>query len=90
MAILIKNPETERKARELASLRGLTITAALDGALDRALIEAQPPRRPTVEEMEAATQRMWDRAGKSGPQPPVTKAEWDAINEVPGFHEDAD
>ena len=39
MAILIKNPETERKARELATLRGLSITAALDGALDRALAE---------------------------------------------------
>lgn len=89
MAILIKNPETERKARELANLRGLSITAALDGALDRALAETPPKRRPTIEEMEAATQRMWDRAGKSGPQPPVTKAEWDEINEVPGFHENS-
>ena len=45
MAILIKNPETERKARELASLRGLSITAALDGALDRALAEIPQKRR---------------------------------------------
>lgn len=90
MAILIKNPETERKARELASLQGLSITAALDGALDRALAEMPLKRkRPTIEEMEAATQRMWDRAGKSGPQPPVSKAEWDEINEVPGFHENS-
>ena len=88
MAILIKNPETERKARELASLRGQSITAVIDGALDRALAEAQPKRRPTVEEMEAATERMWARAGKSGPQPPVTKQEWDEINEVPGFRVD--
>ena len=90
MAILIKNPETERKARELASLRGQSITAVIDGALDKALAAEPPKRRPTVEEMEAATQRMWDRAGKSGPQPPVTKAEWDEINEIPGFHEDGD
>lgn len=90
MAILIKNPETERKARELASLRGQSITAVIDGALERALAEAKPRRRPTVEEMEAATQRMWDRSGKSGPQPPVTTAEWDEINEVPGFHEEDD
>lgn len=87
MAILIKNPETERKARELASLRGQSITAVIDGALDRALAEAKPKRRPTVAEMEAATERMWARAGKSGPQPPVTKEEWDEINEVPGFSE---
>ena len=91
MAILIKNPETERKARELASLRGQSITAVIDGALDVALAEAQPKRRrPTVEEIEAATERLWQDAGIKGPLPPVTKAEWDEINEVPGFHEDDD
>ena len=91
MAILIKNPEVERKARELASLRGTTITAALDGALDKALAETPPKRRkPTVEEMLEATRRFRERAGITGPQPPVTKAEWDEINEIPGFHEDGD
>lgn len=91
MAILIKNPEVERKARELASLSGLSITAALDGALDRALAEAsQKRRKPTVEEMLEATRRFRERAGITGPQPPVTKEEWDGINEVPGFHEDED
>ena len=91
MAILIKNPETERKARELASLRGQSITAVIDGALDRALADAQPKRRrPTVEEIEAATVRLWEDAGIKGPLPPVTKEEWDEINEVPGFHEDDD
>lgn len=89
MAILIKNPETERKARELASLRGLSITAALDGALDRALAEAPPKRqRPTIEEMEAATVKLWEDAGIKGPLPPVTKEEWDEINEIPGLDED--
>jgi antitoxin VapB len=90
MAILIKNPETERKARELASLRGQSITAVIDGALDRALAEAQPKRRPTIEEMNAATERMWERAGVRPPFPPVTKEEWDEINEVPGLAEDWD
>ena len=91
MAILIKNPEVERKARELASLRGLSITAALDGALDKALAETPPKRRkPTVEEMLEATHRFRERAGITGPQPPVTKAEWDEINEIPGFHESDD
>ncbi len=91
MAILIKNPETERKARELASLRGLSITAALDGALDRALIEAQVKRRKlSLAEMIAATEALRAEAGIVGQLPPVTKAEWDEINEVPGFSEDDD
>ena len=88
MAILIKNPETERKARELASLRGQSITAVIDGALERALAEAQPKRRPTLEEMIAATDRFRAQSGVKGPLPPVTKEEWDEINEVPGFDED--
>ena len=88
MAILIKNPEVERKARELASLRGLSITAALDGALDKALAEAPPKRRPTVDEIEAATELFRQRIGLKLPQPPVTKEEWDEINEIPGLHED--
>jgi antitoxin VapB len=90
MAILIKNPETERKARELASLRGQSITAVIDGALERALAEAKPKRRPTIEEMNAATERMWERAGVRPPFPPVTKEEWDEINEIPGLAEDWD
>ena len=90
MAILIKNPETELKARELASLRGQSITSVIDAALDRAVAEAQPKRQRTLEEMNAATDELWARAGKSGPQPPVTKAEWDEINEAPGFVEDDD
>lgn len=92
MAILIKNPETERKARDLASLRGQSITAVIDGALDRALAEAQPRRRPTVEEIEAATLNLWRNAGREpiGPLPPITKEQWDEINEIPGFREDED
>ena len=88
MAILIKNPETERKARELASLRGQSITAVIDGALERALAEAQPKRRPTLEEMIAATEKFRAQSGVKGPLPPVTKEEWDEINEIPGFDED--
>ena len=90
MAILIKNPETERKARELATLRGQSITSVIDGALDRALAEAQPRRRPTAQDILAATERLRAAAGIHGPQPPVTKAEWDEINEIPGFDEDGD
>lgn len=89
MAILIRNPEVERKARQLASLRGLTLTGAIDAALEDALASpVSKPRRPTLEEMEAATDRLWEEAGIVGPLRPVTKAEWDEINEVPGFNED--
>jgi hypothetical protein len=91
VAILIKNPETERKARELASLRGQSITAAIDGALERAIAETQTKRRrPTADEIMAATERFRERIGLKLPQPPATKAEWDAINEIPGLAEDDD
>lgn len=80
MAILIRNPEVERKARELAARRGLSITAAVHGALDQALAEIGPKRpRPTVEEMLEATRRFREEAGVSGPQPPVTRADFDAL-----------
>jgi antitoxin VapB len=88
VSILIKNPQVERKARELAARQGKTITAAIDRALDRALEESLPKRpRPTVEEIEAATRRMWENAGLHPPLPPVTKDEWDEINEIPGLAE---
>lgn len=91
MAILIKNPEVERKARELASLHGLSITAALDGALDKALAEAPAKRRKlSFDEMMAATDRMHERAGIKAPLPPMTKADWDELNEVPGLAENGD
>ena len=87
MAILIKNVETERKARELATLKGETITGAIDAALERALLDAKPGRRPTVAEMKAATESLWANAGVRPPFPPVTKAEWDEINEIPGLED---
>jgi antitoxin VapB len=91
MAILIKNPEVERKARELASLRGQSITAVIDGALDLALAEAPPMRRKlSLQEMIAATDRLHEKAGIKGPLPPVTKEEWDELNEIPGLAEDDD
>ena len=91
MAILIKNPETERKARELASLKGISLTGAIDGALDKALAEAAPKKpRPTIEDMRAATEKLWARAGVRPPFEPVTKAEWDELNEIPGLAEDWD
>jgi hypothetical protein len=83
MGILIKNPETERKARELAALKGGTLTAAIDQALDKALETERataPRRRPTFEEMKAATTRFRNSLGldpKTWQSP--SKAEWDAL-----------
>lgn len=79
MAILIKNPEVERKARELASLRGLSITAALEGALDKALDDRKPKRRPTVAEMQAATERWVRRSDPGVDLSPVTRRTFDAL-----------
>jgi antitoxin VapB len=89
MAILIKNPETERKARELASLRGQSITSVIDGALDQALADAKPKRRKlSLAEMIAATDRLHAEVGIKEPLPPVTKKEWDELNEILGLGED--
>ena len=51
MGIFIKNPEVERKARELARRRGKSLTAIIDEALDKELAREppEPKRRPTVE-----------------------------------------
>ena len=79
IAILIKNPETERKARELARLTGKTITSAIEAALDMELAHARPKRRPTVEEMLAATRLLHADRGLEEPAPPVTREDFDAL-----------
>ncbi len=57
MAILIKNPDVERRARELAALTGETLTTTIDLALAMRMEHevAKPKRRSTVAEMKAAT-----------------------------------
>jgi hypothetical protein len=48
VGLFIKNPEVERKARELARLTGKSLTAVVEKAFDRQL-EPEPARpRPTV------------------------------------------
>jgi hypothetical protein len=83
MSIFIKNPEVERKARELAELTGRSLTVVISEALDRPLAEAharQRRRRPTIEEMRAATDAFRRDAGLDRKQhAPVTKKEWDAL-----------
>lgn len=81
MSIFIKNPETERKARELARLRGETLTAVIDAALDRAL-EAETPivrKARSVEEVMAATEEFRRKVGLDKVSLGVTKADFDAL-----------
>lgn len=82
MGIFIKNPETERKARELARLRGDSLTAVIDAALEDALVEerAKSPRRATADEIEAASVKLRAAIGLDRkPQPPVLREEFDAL-----------
>jgi antitoxin VapB len=92
MGIFIKNPEVERKARELAALRGASLTAAIDAALDAALlVEAAKPRgRPTLAQMLAATEEFRRKAGLDKVKLNVTKADFDALWEIPGIPDDFD
>ena len=82
MGIFIKNPEVERKARELAQLEGKTLTAVIEEALDEKLQRRPKPTRPkpTLEEMRAATAKFRRLAGlDKGPHAPISKQEWDAM-----------
>jgi antitoxin VapB len=81
MGIFIKNPEVERKARELATLEGKTLTAVIEAALDQRLAAAsQPRRRPTLAEMEAATDEFRRAIGLDKiAVKPMTKKEWDDL-----------
>ena len=81
MGIFIKNPETEKVVREVAALRGSTITGVIDALAREALERERPrPRKRSLEEMRAATDRFRRESGLDKlPSTPVTKAEWDAL-----------
>jgi hypothetical protein len=84
MGILIKNPEVERKARELAALRGKTITAAIEDGLDHELgIERAKRHRPTLAEMQAATDEFRRKTGLDKVKLSVSKADFDAMWDTP-------
>ena len=82
MGIFIKNPQVERKARELARISGKSLTAAIEEAIDDKLSRAAPlpGKARTLEEMRAATDAFRRAAGlDKGPYRPITKREWDAM-----------
>jgi antitoxin VapB len=92
MGIFIKNPSVERKARELAALRGVTITEAVDEALEDRLkeVRAKQRGRPTYEEIIAATDEFRRKVGLDKVKLNVTRADFDALWEIPGLNEDFD
>ena len=88
MGIFIKNPETEKAVREIAALRGETITGVIDALAREALQrEQQAPlkRRPTLAEMMAATDEFRRAVGLDKRKVNATKADFDALNEIPGL-----
>jgi antitoxin VapB len=87
MSIFIRNPEVERAARELAQRRGKNLTEAVGEAVEAALeVErAKPRRRPTLEDMNAATERFRKAVGLDKRKLNATKSDFDALWEIPGF-----
>ena len=82
MGMLIKNAEVEQDTRELAELRGETLTSVVGKAVKKELeaerAKARP--KPTLEEMRAATERFRKATGLDKiPYKPMTKADWDAL-----------
>ena len=92
MGIFIKNPEVERKARTLAAMRGVTITEAVNEALESRLNEERGKRteRPTYEEIIAATDEFRHAVGLDKVKLNVTRADFDALWEIPGLKDDFD
>jgi antitoxin VapB len=81
MAILIKNAEVERRARELAALTGESLTGAIDEAVKQRLEQekAKPRPRPTMEEIMEATHRFRRAVGLDKRKVNATKADFDAM-----------
>jgi antitoxin VapB len=90
MAILIKNPDVEKRARELAALTGQTLTSAIDEAVKLRLTQerAKPRKRRNLEEMIAANEAFRRATGLDKQKLVVTKADFDEINEIPGLAEE--
>ncbi len=90
MGIFIKNPRVEQKARELAAIRGVTITEAVNEALERLLQEERGKRtgRPSYEEIIAATDEFRRKVGLDKVKLNVTRADFDALWEIPGLNDD--
>lgn len=92
MGILIKNPEAERAVRELAELTGESLTTAVEVAVKERLEAkraAAPKHKPrSVAEMDAITWKYLTPEARAGLIPPITKADYDALNAIPGVDDE--
>ena len=89
MGIFIKNPETEKAVRALAELTGESLTTAIEVAVRERLSKTAPkPAKPTFEEMMAATRDFRKATGLDQRKLNVTKADFDALWEIPELDED--
>ena len=89
MGILIKNPEAERAVRELAELTGESLTTAVEVAVRERLAvkrsEMRPHRPRSVAEMDEITRKYLTPEALAGLLPPISKADFDELNEIPGY-----
>ena len=89
MGILIKNPDAERAVRELAGLTGESLTTAVEIAvrerLAAKLSEVRPHKPRSVAEMDAITRKYLTPEALAGRIPPITKVDFDELNEIPGY-----
>lgn len=87
MAILIKNPDVERRVRELATLTGESLTTTIDVAVKSRLDEAWAVacQRPSLQDMIAATERFRQAIGMDQRIIDTSKAAFDTLNEIPSL-----
>ena len=81
MALSIKTDEADRLARKLAHLRGETITAAVTVALREQCAREEARPRTYEERLAAIEEAAADVRRHLTDLRPVTKEEWDEIND---------
>ncbi|MFC7399503.1 type II toxin-antitoxin system VapB family antitoxin [Chelatococcus sp. GCM10030263] len=79
MALNIKSAETERLAREVATLTGETITEAVRKALELRLEQARAEREDEIERRRRALKDIQERVRRLGPLPKITKRDFDEL-----------
>jgi antitoxin VapB len=81
MALSIKTEEADRLARELARLRGETITEAITVALRNECARERAKPRTYEERLAAIEEAAVEFRRNATDLRPVTKAQWDAVND---------
>jgi hypothetical protein len=74
----IKNEATHKAAKELARLRGTTLTKAVDDAIHEAIVRAMPPRGEDLAQIEAKIREIQERFASL---PKLTNRTWQEIED---------